>query len=316
MSKQHGRDQKSLFLKGSVQYLLEQGTLKDMRAAKELTKKLLKYHWNYYSELARQRNEIQDEIKKALIQKSESNYEFKYWQRGVKYKYGLHPLSTAGSLCYIGGRFNTGTDVNSEAPSFPALYIAKDKDTTLQEHLGQKINGLTSKLTPRELALTNPSSETIVSVSGKLDKVFDLTNINNLLPFLELIKTFSISKTLMQVAKKLGVPIPGIIKNPELLLKSLLDPQWRDLPNNADIPANSQIFGHLIYSAGIEGILYPSKFTEMPCLTIFPRNFPGTDSYICLDDETPHKKVPTKIDAANWRACDLVFNEISDADDF
>lgn len=52
---------------GSVQYLLESGTLADMRAAKQVTAALVKYQWDYYSELAHQRNAIQDEIKKAVV---------------------------------------------------------------------------------------------------------------------------------------------------------------------------------------------------------------------------------------------------------
>jgi hypothetical protein len=111
MSKYRGRSARSRndskFPKGSVQYLLEAGTLAGMRAAKKKTADILKYHWNYYSELACQRSAIQDEIKQALTQTCVS-YEFENWQRAVTYKYGLHPLSTVGSLSYIGGRFNTG----------------------------------------------------------------------------------------------------------------------------------------------------------------------------------------------------------------
>lgn len=39
---------------GTVSYLLESGSIKDIRRAKELTNELLKYQWTYYSELARQ----------------------------------------------------------------------------------------------------------------------------------------------------------------------------------------------------------------------------------------------------------------------
>lgn len=166
--------------KDSVEYLLEAGTLEDMQAAKQITDSLANYNWDYYAEVAGQRNAIQEQIKESLIQKSTS-YKFTNWQRAVKYKYGLHPLSTNGSLNFVGGRFNTGTGVNTEVPTFPCLYLAHDKDTALQEHLGQVPVPLQkSEFTAREIALTNPSSETIVSVSGKLDKVFDLTKATNL----------------------------------------------------------------------------------------------------------------------------------------
>lgn len=60
----------------------------------------------------------------------------------------------------------------------------------------------------------------------------------------------------------------------------------------------------------IEGILYPSKFTNEPCLIIYPRNFIATDSFISMDDEVPHPKVPIKIDASNWRLSEMDAKEI------
>jgi hypothetical protein len=219
----------------TVSYLLESGSIKDIRRAKELTNELLKYQWAYYSELARQRNEIQDKIQQAVIQTC-IPYELNHWQRAVKYKYGLHPFSTVGSLSFIGGRFNTGKGVNTEVPHFSGLYIAENKDTALQEHLGQVKH---DQLTPREVALTNPASETIVSISGRIDKVFDLTNEKNLLPLIELIKDFKFSSEFKKFSKKLGFTSPQIIKTPELLIQTLLTPDWRQLPSNYDIPANA-----------------------------------------------------------------------------
>jgi hypothetical protein len=293
----------------STQYLLESGSITEMRAANQVMAEHLKFHWDLYSELARQRNAIEDKIKKSLIQTC-VQYEIKHWQRAVKYKYSLHPLSVAGSLTFIGGRFNTGKGVNSEVPHFPGLYLALDKETALQEHLGQEPVPKGSQLTALDIALTNPTSETIVSVSGKFDKVFDLTNANNLKPFIELIKNFKISKELASAAKRLKIADPGIIKTANKLLETFLSCEWRKLPSNYDVPANSQIFGHLVYSAGIEGILYPSKFTNKRCLLVFPRNFVGTDSYIMLDDEAPNSNVPKRISNENWRISEIDIKEI------
>jgi hypothetical protein len=103
---------------------------------------------------------------------------------------------------------------------------------------------------------------------------------------------------------------PEIVKTADKLCETLLQHDWQLLPSNYDVPANSQIFGHLIYLSGIEGILYPSKFTGKPCLVLFPRNFVGTDSYIILDDETPHPKIPSRIDSSNWRISELEAREI------
>lgn len=76
------------------------------------------------------------------------------------------------------------------------------------------------------------------------------------------------------------------------------------------MPSNSQIFGHLVYLAGIEGILYKSKLTEKNCLVIFPSNFVGTESYIALDDDPPHPLVPTRIDETNWKKTEINFHEL------
>lgn len=303
-------NRKPNFPKRSVEYLLEAGTLADMRTAKAVTAALVKYQWDYYAELARQRSAIQDDIKKALIQTC-IPYELLRWQRAVKYKYCWHPLSTIGSLNFIGGRFNTGAGVNTEVPVFPGLYVAQDKDTALQEHLGQETIHKNSKLTPREIALTNPSSEAIVSISGKLDKVFDLNIADNLKPFVELIKNFKVSDELKAAAKNLQIEKPCIVKTSDKLRETLLHHDWRQLPSNYDVPSNSQIFGHLVYSAGIEGIVYPSKLTGKSCIVIFPRNFFGTDSSIMLDDEAPHPKIPCKLNSSNWRVSELDIKEIN-----
>ena len=289
--------------------LLEEGTVESIRDAKHRVSELLKYNWEYYSELAYQRNQILEEIKQALIQTCLSDYEFRKWQRAVKYKYGLHPLSTVGSLTYTGGRFNTGEDVNSQVPSFPALYLASDKDTALQETLGLRFD-IRSALTPRELALMNPQSEVLVSVSGKLEKVFDLRSPKTLQPFFELIKGFKFSEKLILKAKRLNIDPPAIVQSSSHLLKTLLTTDWQAIPADGEIPANSQIFGHLIYQAGIEGILYPSRLTRKKCLTIFPHNFEASSSYLVLDDEPPHIKVCKRVDSSNWRDCDLSPKEL------
>jgi len=84
-----------------------------MREAKRITEEEIKYQWDYYSELARQRNEVISQIKEALTSVSQP-FQFEKWQRAIKYKYSWHPLCTNGSLTFNGGRFNTGNDVNSK----------------------------------------------------------------------------------------------------------------------------------------------------------------------------------------------------------
>lgn len=93
-----------------------------------------------------------------------------------------------------GGRFNMGeiealsppelTPTHllgfSSFPMFSALYFAKDKDTALQETLGQRPVSKNSALTPQEIALTHPQSQTIVSVSGIVEIVIDICRATSL----------------------------------------------------------------------------------------------------------------------------------------
>ena len=51
-------------------------------------------------------------------------------------------------------------------------------------------------------------------------------------------------------------------------------------------------------NAGIEGILYPSKFTGKKCLAIYPQNF-DSDSFIAVDGNTPTGAI-SRLDANSW----------------
>jgi len=92
-------------------FLLDKFSIADIKKWTELQDAILKYHWDYYSDLAYLRSKIDDELKKALLESAEKSFEFSRWQRVVKYKYALQPLSVDGSLVDPGGRFNIG-DIN------------------------------------------------------------------------------------------------------------------------------------------------------------------------------------------------------------
>ena len=77
------------------------------------------------------------------------------------------------------------------------------------------------------------------------------------------------------------------------------------------VPANSQIFGHLVFLAGIDGIIYPSKLTTKDCLVCFPRNFANSASVVEIDDPTPDARVPRKLDSGSWKLSEMSFDEIA-----
>lgn len=218
----------------------------------------------------------------------------------MKWKWSGNPLSATGSYNQPGGRFNIGDVEPVSFPMFPALYVGSDKSTAMQESLAQAPEG-EHPLSPLDLALSSDASILVASVSGKLDSAFDLRDPNKLAAFCDLIKNFKLSPALAKEAARLKVPAPSIVRTPSDLLSTLLQKNWRHYPQRYSVPSNSQIFGQIVEAAGIEGIIYPSKFTERECLAIFPRNFAHGTSFVALDDEPPHPNVPRKIDFSNWQ---------------
>ncbi len=150
---------------------LEYGQIADIPRSKARYKALAGFHWEFYSELAFQRNQIYDALKDSLHERT-NPFTFSAWQRAVKYRYSLNPLSTSGSRSDPGGRFNVGEIDPSRFPVFPALYLASDKGTALAELFGRDSRP-GDALSPEELALTTSQSVTVVSVSGKLESVLD-----------------------------------------------------------------------------------------------------------------------------------------------
>lgn len=294
-----------------VVHLLEEGTIESLRAAKEASRKLVDYHWNLYSELALQRSKIEAELTRALNEAAVENFSFNKWQRAVRYRYSLHPLCVLGSLKDPGGRFNIADIDPARFPQFPGLYLASDKDTALQETLGQVPPSASSRLFAQDIALMNPQSETIVSVSGKLDGTIDLREPKRLKTFVDLMKDFTLSADLKKMAKDLGIPAPRVLQTPSELIDTLLEADWRRYPMGSDVPANPQIFGHLVFLAGVDGIVYPSKLTSKDCLVCFPRNLTNTSSFVEMDDPTPDNRVPSKLDSQSWKLSEMSFEEIT-----
>ena len=58
----------------------------------------------------RQRNEAR--LRDALLSQTLSSFALDGWSRIVDYRYGLEPLSVAGSLKGEGGRFNIGSELS------------------------------------------------------------------------------------------------------------------------------------------------------------------------------------------------------------
>jgi hypothetical protein len=277
--------------------ILDSGLVADIPKSKALYEQQLRFHWEYYSELAYQRNKIYDSLKSSLRDRAKP-FEFSRWQRVVKYKYALDPLSTDGSVSDPGGRFNIGAIDKSRYPVFPALYIASDKGTVLAELLGR--TAAPTLLTAEEIALTRSDSIAAVSLSGMLDAALDVRDQTNLTRFVDLIKGFRLSSTLSFTARRLGFN-PSLVNTAQLLTDELHGPNWRQWPMLFDVPAPSQIFGRIVLDAQIEAILYNSVLTKKPCLSIYHQNFRNSPSYVELDDPAPIGVIERRLDSTNCK---------------
>lgn len=254
------------------------------------------FHWDWYSDLAYQRSLIANRIKAVLLEVA-APAAFEKWQRVGKIRYVLEPLSMVGSLGKPGGRFNIGTINPTLFSPFPALYLASDKETAMQEVLGQDALAA-GEMDPFELALTRPDSAYNMAVDWSLRTTIDLRKPENLDSFVDLIKDFELKEELTERAKKNDMPPPTLVRGRDDLMNVMLDPNWRQWPSLFGVPSSSQIFGQLALEAGIEGVIYPSKFNDRPNVAIYPRNFGGETFVKLADAVAPETKV-RRIDATN-----------------
>jgi RES domain-containing protein len=276
-------------------YHLDKFSLEDVQRWKRGQEEFIRFYWDWYTELAFQRGKIMPKIKAALLEASTGPFEFSGYQRAVKYRWSNDPLSVAGSILDIGGRFNIGDIDRQKFPIFPALYLGEDRSTAMQELLQVDPKGA-GGLSAEELALTDGASISVVSVYGSLETVIDLEKPQRLKAFVDLIKDFKTSDSILRAGKKLKIEV-RTARIVDELMSTLLDIEWRKLPMHVDVPGNPQIFGQLISEAGIEGISYPSKYPGKKCLVVYPQNFHGPDSFVQLADVAPKEIKRIRLDS-------------------
>jgi hypothetical protein len=220
------------------------------------------------------------------------------WVRLVEYQYSLEPLSPIGSVLRDGGRFNIGREVGDGAfRSFPALYVASDLEVGLREYYQIDKFHRRSGLTREEFALRREGSFTAVEVGGRLNVVFDIGRIDALKPFVDIVSRFKMPPRVVQLARKLKLPPPRLIRSPSELRRVLTTKNWRAWPAQFDLPATSQVFGGLLRDAGFEAVLYPSARGEGRCVALFPENFGASQSYVEVMSPVPIGARMTRIDS-------------------
>ena len=298
MAKSRGRGRKKPRQKGF--YWLRLPNPEALRVADAKASDLRAFLAAYQAAMESQRIEHGDVLARSLLEACRP-FDFTHWQRNVSSKYSLRPLSSRGSAIHgIGGRFNVGNIDPDRHPPFPALYLAVDQDTALQEALGdiQPKRGLTF----RELALKRTDSYAMYSLSGSVESVLDVTRWDALKPFLEIIKSFRAPDEIALWAKRRGHPILRVVQSIEELEQSIMEPNWRRYVSALGIVTASQQFGREARAAGIEAIRYLSVKSHKPCLAVFPENLAHSDSYVELDDPTPEEypDLIRRLDRKSW----------------
>jgi len=237
-------------------------------------------------ELAVQRDRVIDFLYNTLSENC-ATFNFSEWVRVVSTQFSNDPLSTEGSLRSVGGRFNFGRIDDAQFTPFRCLYVASDRHVGLSEYLQRNPDETEEGITAAELNLLtqNPS---FFGISGNLQHVLNITNGSSLTGFLNLIKGFKIPDFVNEMADKLDIERPKVITKLDELMSQLLDANFKYFANFLNVPSNSQWFGQICFTAGIEAIVYPSVRGKGDCLAIFPENFLSHESYVELIDAPPN----------------------------
>jgi RES domain-containing protein len=221
------------------------------------------------------------------------------WARMVTYQYSLQPLSCAGSLQSVGGRFNAGFELDDNMLNpWPALYVAEDFETAYREKFQLASTELSDGLKPDELALEHAVGLTTIFLNGRMENVFDMTSFVALNSVGRIFREVKMPKEASQLAKKLKISDSNkiMVQSGQQLHSAIVKSNWRIWPIQFGIPAPSQTMAELIKAAGYEGILYPSSKGPGRCLVVFPENLLDL-SHINLIGPAPSAATITRLDS-------------------
>jgi RES domain len=245
------------------------------------------------------RRRLRSKLCDALTQAGGKPVDLQNWARTVTYQYSLQPLSCAGSLQSVGGRFNAGFELDDNTLNpWPALYMAEDFETAYREKFQLASTDLSNGLKPDELALEHAVGLTTIFLSGRIENVFDMTSFVTLNSVGTIFRKVKIPKEASQLAKKLKISDSSkiMIQNGQQLHYAIVKNNWRVWPMQFGIPAPSQTMAELIKAAGYEGILYPSSKGPGRCLAVFPENLSDL-SHIDLVGPAPSAETITRLDS-------------------
>jgi hypothetical protein len=263
----------------SRRVLLDTFTERDLEYWADRSENAQRYSDRVYFDLERHRAANHDALCDALRNAGGIDLEIDGWARVCDYRWSLTPLSPAGSLKGIGGRFNIGSDLDrARGQQFPALYIAEDADTAYLEFFGGAPEASAGGLKVQEFALRRKTSFTTFVLRGRVENVLDLRASSSLKEFAKIIATFELSTDTRRFARSIGVPIRKLMRTAgQIHTRILLPPAaWRSEPQLFGIPAANQILSRYVLGAGFEGVIYTSQQGGNTCLALYPENVAGT----------------------------------------
>jgi len=281
-------------------HVLDRFSESDLEVWKKRSRELDDVHDVLYHGLEGERQRRKDQLVDALNAKPGPPLDFSGWARMVQYKYANDPLSAAGSVRSIGGRFNIGNDCDESGAAvvFPGLYIGDSHETAFRECYQSSSEKMEATgLTAAEMSLRK--SDTAVRVRGRIERVFDVRNIDSLKAVAKVLAKFSVPPELERLARslRLGRPDSLLIRTPLRLQTNLQDVNWRAWPVQFGLPSPSQRFGLMLKWAGYEGVLYrSSKQPGSNCLAVFPSNICSDRSFVELQDEFPETVIHSRLD--------------------
>lgn len=238
-----------------------------------------------------QRQRHKEELRRALAEVPPSPLVIRDWVCLVAWRYALDPLSAAGSLTTIGGRFNPGIDVDKAmVDPWPALYLAGGLETAFRERFqlprGENVDGLA----PEELALQRVDSFASVFLNGHIERVFDLAAPHALDALCAVLKRMKLPNEVKAIERRLKLPggqHAYMVRTPQRLLDEVLQKNWRTAPVQFGLPSVSQIFAGMVRDAGFEAIRYPSTKGNGQCLALFPDRLVSERTELRLRDDAP-----------------------------
>lgn len=240
---------------------------------KALSEYIDELHDVLYFSLEPERQRLRQDLLVALQASPATALTFDRWVRIVTYQYSDDPLSCAGSLQRIGGRFNLGADVEKGALSpWPALYLGENFETAFREKFELPSDSRTDGLTPEELALEHGISHSTVFVRGALQRLYDIREIAATAPVASVLRKIKMPQRARELRKKLQVDANAVFMahTPRQVHDMVAKYNWRLWPVQFDLPAPSQILADLVRRAGFEGILYRSSKGPADCVALFP----------------------------------------------